>query len=432
MSGYVAGVNANEALLEGKLMRKYLLISTLIGIFSDAIGITSPVNIKLFYFVAAFNLMILLFYWNLKLPKYYLLALTYLWTSGGLEVALGPDHISLFLKEAIGITLMSLYFYLFVKLETHSTIELFDMYAIAAFWVSIFGIALSLAQTLIHRQFVPVRSILSEPAAFATAIVPSFYYFAAREKRYRNRRLYMWTILAAVILSASSVGMLGLLLSVGLLLRRKSWGLMFAPIIVGVLFVAAYTSSEHFRVRFDDTVQSITALDVSKANLSTYALVSNAYIAVRAFEDRPFFGYGIGGHAVAHERYIEDLPGAEAMGDLMNLNAPDANSLLLRTISELGLAGVGIIAFFIIKCWTPGDSIYSTVSVAIFVYFCLVLLRAGQWFNSEIYFFVWSYVLVKEESRKSVILPKRSVSAILSQTAYGGLRETTRVETQGA
>ncbi|MGC1781653.1 MAG: hypothetical protein WA708_03950 [Acidobacteriaceae bacterium] len=387
-------------------------------------------NIKFFYIIVVFNLTLLSFYWNFRLPKYYLIALAYLWGSGFLEVALGPDRVSLYLKEVSGITLMSLYFYIFLRTSRRSVLELFDLYARAAFWISLLGIFISVGESIIFRHFVAVRSILSEPAAFATVVMPAFYYFASIKKT-RKQKLYMYTIAAALLLSVSSTGMVGLLLSVALLLRRKSWGLFFAPIAVGILFFVTYASSMHFRARVDDTVQSASTLDVGKANLSTYALVSNAYVAVRAFQERPFFGYGVGGHLVAHQKYIEDLPGVESAGELENLNAPDANSMLLRTLSEFGLAGVCIIAFFIVRFWTSGNSIYSNVSTAIAVYFFMILLRAGQWFNSEIYFFVWIYVLVKKQDvRESTARSYRPVQTRLKQAA--NYARSGRVSREGA
>lgn len=375
-------------------MRKYILYSTIVGIFSDAIAISQPFNVKFFYFVVAFNLVVLLFYWNFRLSKLYLLALAYLWISGFLEVALGPDHLSLYLKEVTGITLMSLYFYIFFKTSKRSVAELFALYAQTAFWVSLWGLLFSIFQSVEYRHFVAVRSVLAEPAAFATVVMPSFYYYASL-KRTGRQKWYMYTILAALVLSISSTGIVGLLLSAALLFRKKSWGLFFAPFAVGLIFLAAYFGSEHFRVRVDDTVQSASTLNVKKANLSSYALVSNAYVSIRAIQERPFFGYGVGGHIVAHRKYIDDLPGADALDpQIRNLNAPDANSMLLRTMSEFGVAGLCLIAFFIVKFWTSGDTLYSNISAAVFVYFCMVLLRAGQWFNAEIYFFVWTYVLV--------------------------------------
>jgi hypothetical protein len=386
-------------------MRRYLLYSTVIGLFSDYIRISIPVNITIFYVVAVFNLTVLAFYWDFRLPKYYIVALSYLWISGFLEVSLGPDLLTLYLKEASGITVMSLYFYLFFATSNESIVDIFDLYARAAFWISLLGIFIAIGESVVFRHFVAVRSILQEPAFFATLAMPSFYYYASIKKD-RIKKVYMCTIFAAILLSVSSTGMLGLLLSAALLLRRRSWGLFLAPILVGVLFVGAYLGSEHFRVRVDDTVQSASSMDVSKANLSSFALVANAYVSIRAIQERPFFGYGVGGHLVAHGKYIQDIPGIESFGEFAKLNAPDAASMFLRTMSEFGLAGIAIIGFFIVRFWTKGDSIYAKIGAAIFVYFCMILLRMGLWFNANLYFFVWMYVLVNRASCKAVVREK--------------------------
>ena len=393
-------------------MRKYILYSTILLIFLDTVIFSTSVDIKTFYFILLFNFPCVLLTWNFKLPKIYIITLTYLWISGLLEVVFGPDMFSLYLKEVMGITITSSYFYLFFKYQKRSPGEIFDLYARASVWVCIFGILLSSIESLVMHAFVPVKSILIEPSDFAIVMLPAFYYYASAEKTREHRRR-MWTILAAILLSVSSVGILGIFLSVALLLRRKSWGLFFAPVLVGVLFVFTYASSEHFRLRVDDTVQSASTLDVSDANPSTYALLSNAYVAARALQERPIFGYGVGGHVVAHSKYLGDLLGPVGLADdtIINLNDRDANSLFLRAMSEFGLVGIALIIFFIVKFWTSGNTINSNISTAIFIYFCMILLRSGKWFNPEVYFFVWIYVLV---SRQAVTVGARHAQTKVS------------------
>lgn len=400
------------------MLKKYLLYSTLVAVLIQPAAIHSFIQLKIFYFFLLINLPIVLIGWNLKIQKYYLLVLAYVWISGLLEVALGPDMLTKYLMEAVGITAASFYFYLFFKQQHRSAIEIFDIYARGAVWVCVLGIFLSAIMSVISHQFVPVKSLFGEPAAFAIVVIPSFYYYASSKRvNEKNSRIRMIVIATALVLSLSSTGMIGLMLSVALLLRRKSLTLFFAPLVVGLIVFVLYAGSEHFRVRVDDTLQSVSSLDVSNANLSTYALVSNAYVAVRAFQERPVFGYGLGGHSIAHAKYIDDLPGAEALGDLADLNAQDANSLLLRTMSEFGLVGIICTFVFIFKFWTPGYSAYGNISAAIFVYFVLALLRAGQWFEPERYFFVWIYVLVWRDSRRFAVVPKRSMSVAMPAPA---------------
>ncbi len=381
-------------------MRKYILYSTILSLFLDTvIARTSLFDIKTFYFILVLNFPFILLTWDLKLPRFYMAIIGYVWVTGLLEVVFGPDRVPLYLKEVFGITITSFYFYLFFKYQKRSTTEIFDLYARASAWVSLVGIFLSLIESLVAHAFVPVKSILIEPSDFAIVMLPAFYYYASMGKacEYRWR---MWVILASILLSVSSVGMLGIFLSVALLFGRRSWGLFVSIPLVGALFVATYTSSEHFRLRVNDTVQSISTLEVQNANASTYALVSNAYVAARALQERPFFGYGIGGHVVAHSKYLGDLLGPVGLTDetIINLNDRDANSLFLRTMSECGIIGIILIASFIVKFWTSGNSVQANVSTAIFIYFCMILLRSGKWFDPEIYFFVWIYVFTSHDA----------------------------------
>ncbi|MHB8303819.1 MAG: O-antigen ligase family protein [Acidobacteriaceae bacterium] len=384
------------------------------SIFSAVTVLHAGLDIRLYYLIIAFNLPWLLLRWRLSVPKTYLIILTYIWISGLIEVAFGPDTLPKYLMEAVGISVVSFYFYIFFATESHSIVEIFDRYAKACVYVTSLGIVLTVVESLAMGYYVPVKSVLPEPAAYATVVLPCFYYYASSGKTYRHRQLYMWTILTGILLSVSSVGVLGLFLSIVLLLRRKSRTLFVAPLLVGILFFATYAGSGHFRMRVDDTVQSLSAMDVSNANLSTYALVSNAYVAIRAFEERPFFGYGVGGHVIAHAKYIDNLPGVEAVGDLIDLNAQDANSLFLRTMSEFGLIGIVFVIVFLVYSWTPGQTVYSNVSASVFVYLCLKLLRGGHWFGPELYFFVWTYVLVAKQAKSDQVGYKKSALLLLA------------------
>lgn len=393
------------------MLKKYLLYSSVAVVLVQPPAISSFIELKLFYFFLIVNLPLLLFFWDFRIQKHYAAVLAYVWISGFLEVAFGPDLLRKYLMEAVGITAASFYFYLFFKQENHSVEEIFDLYARGAVWICLFGIAVCAVESIVHRHFIPVRATFGEPAGFAASMIPAFYYFASNrrltEKRARMRVLIVGT---ALVLSFSATGMIGLMVSVALLLRRKSWTLFFAPIAVGLIFLVLYSGSEHFRIRVNDTAQSASTLNVSNANLSTYALVSNAYVAVRAIQERPIFGYGVGGHAVAHAKYIGDLPGADALGDFLNLNAQDANSWFLRTMSEFGFVGVVFTIFFFFKFWTPGYSVYGNIGAAVFVYCILALLRAGQWFEPERYFFLWIYVLVWRDARRALPASTQSAS----------------------
>ncbi len=389
-------------------MRRYLLISTISIVFSEAALFHAGVDVLLCYFVVLANIPILFLFWDFSLPKAYAAALAYLVASGAIEAALGPDTLAQYSKEVTGIIVVSFYFYLFFRTSKWPVLHIFGIYASAAFWVSLLGILIFVAKLVAMHEISRVQSVLLEPAHFATIVLPALYYYASTRAECRFRKFRLATIFSAVVLSVSAVGFLGLLLSAALLLRKKPFGLLLAPLAVGALALVAYSGSEDVRMRVDDTFRSITSLEIAGANLSTYALLSNAYVALRAVEERPIFGYGVGGHVIAHAKYIGDLPEAAAFGEMSNLNAQDANSLFLRTVSEFGLVGVAFLFLFLLRFWAKGTSEAASVNSAVFVYLFLYLLRGGNWFSPELYFFVWTYVLTGIGSRAGTRRPSQA------------------------
>jgi hypothetical protein len=148
-------------------------------------------------------------------------------------------------------------------------------------------------------------------------------------------------------------------------------------------------------MRIDDTLLAATTENVSGANLSTYALISNMIVTQQVLKESPLIGNGLGSHPLSHEKFMGDVPGIQSFVDMgtSDLNAADAASLTLRVLSELGLLGyIGVLAF-LIYFHASGSGPRSAISNAILVHFFLKLLRGGQYFDPEQFFFIFVYIL---------------------------------------
>jgi hypothetical protein len=401
----------SEAIRPRTGIQKYLLVSTFIAIFSETAMIHSGIDLKLFYLIIIINLPTLLLYWNFKLPRAYLLLLAYAWTSGVVAVLLGSNIVSNFLMEAVGITVSSLYFYLFFQQEEKTVTELIDIYASISYWICIVGLLLCPIESVLLGKFSPVQSILREPAHFCTIILPAFHYYAGTGGLKKGHRARTLIPLLAILLSVSAIGFLGLLLSFSLLLKRRRLGFLFIPVVIAALLAVAYGTLEHFRLRIDDSVRGLTTMDVSSLNISSYATISSLYVTENASRDKPLFGYGLGGYPEAHRRYIGSLSGEEEFEEMGLLSSRDGNSLMLRIVTELGLVGVILLIIFLVRYRAEPDTVYAIISSGIILYFSMKLLREGHWFSPEMYFFVWAYVLV---SRRNCGSPSRQKSRTLT------------------
>jgi hypothetical protein len=88
-------------------------------------------------------------------------------------------------------------------------------------------------------------------------------------------------------------------------------------------------------------------------------------------------------------------------------NKADANSLLLRLMSETGLMGLLFMVLLVIRCYVRNDGIddkHWIISGSILVLILLYLLRQGNYFLNGFPFFVWLYYYNKKvylEERES-------------------------------
>ncbi len=384
-------------------MKKYILYSTLLSIFSESLYINVGFDFKIIYIVIFINYFLIKeINGKIVFPKHLLYILIYLLFTGIITIFLYNNQLSKVAFQVFGIAYMSIYFYNFFLCSDLNEIQIFEKYCNISFYISIIGFPLFFIIVNINSNY-RLHSVLEEPAHFCGIVLPAFYYFLTNFKKYKVK---FFTILAALLLSISSIGYIGML--VGIIMMKKkvnlaiTGGLIFSAILLGFL---AYTFIYDVRFRVDDTLNVAKEQDVSDVNSSTMALATNAFVASQAFESNFLIGRGVGSHPISFKKYIYQLTGVEgyeAEEDLFFLNSTDAASLTLRMLSELGLIGIVGVLYFIIKNYSSYGDNYK-ISRAIFLYFLYKLIREGHYFSPEMYFFVFIYYLLNLHSKNTNI-----------------------------
>lgn len=164
----------------------------------------------------------------------------------------------------------------------------------------------------------------------------------------------------------------------------------------------AYTKIGDFNERINDTLALISddSQSLATANISSQTIIINLKIALKSFADSCGLGGGIGSHPISYERFIKDLPVSNVV---FFFNKEDANSLLLRIISELGLLGLAGVVGFLFRFWPKRDGTFeSIVGNMCITYFFLRLLRYGHYFNNGLLLFVIVFILMKKEDEGNV------------------------------
>jgi hypothetical protein len=182
---------------------------------------------------------------------------------------------------------------------------------------------------------------------------------------------------------------------------------------VAPLATLLYFTSDHLRLRVEDSFGGLTRGDLTGVNISTYTLLSNVYVTRRALEDCLLLGTGLGSYERVHERYIGTLPGVETFIGTMNFdgNAKDANSLLLRIATEFGIAGIAGLAYLLYRYRGSRMQPYASISNAVLLYLFMKLFREGHYFSPEMYFFVWVYVLSAARLRDTSAFARRCLQS---------------------
>lgn len=264
-----------------------------------------------------------------------------------------------------------------------------------------------------------INSTLSEPAYFGTILAPAFFFscyefFFKREKVLtRNQSL---VIIGTYIASFSSLAFLGVFLSI--ILLAVNYGLvryiLIAIPVSVVLFFLAYNNAPEFRSRingmealFIDQIvekeltgnfeRGVRMYKVSKVlpriHGSSFVLYNNYHVTMENFKQNPLFGSGLGSHELAYQKHKLNY----LLGGIYEFNTHDANSMFLRTLSEMGLMGIVFIIFFIFKFYVSKnlaeeeDNDYWLISNALLVLMLIQLLRQGNYTFSGFFLYGWMY-----------------------------------------
>ncbi|MNQ92684.1 hypothetical protein D3C85_1081150 [compost metagenome] len=193
-------------------------------------------------------------------------------------------------------------------------------------------------------------------------------------------------------------------------LTLKRFGVLLGliPIVIAVFFFV-YNEFPFFKLRVDDTYNSLNVINTGKfdedTNLSSYVLVSNLYIAKKNIADHPF-GSGIGSHHYMHtKRYLKEMrpPAYLRKQKKETDNSFDANSLFTRICSEFGIIGFVLLLLIMYKsskCYKSNELFFAQ---GIFIYFLLKLFRDGTYFPPEFFLFIWLFYFSYKERTNAKI-----------------------------
>lgn len=388
----------------------------------------APLIVLLFIFIAKY-----------KFPRETLYLLLPLLIAGILNIYIGNDTFKNFFKIYVNLAVNIIFYRYVITYYEYDIKRIFQLYMKFAFIVAALGLfqwvsylvgfkygynwkyLLPLNKWMVNIGGIGIRinSTLSEPSYFGTIMAPaffmSFYELVFNRDKFLSRQKSL-IIVVAYILSFSSLAFLGVFLAV--IFIAANFGLiryvLVAVPLVFVLYFVAYNNSKDFKSRVDGMkalfIDHIVEKELSgemksaarlyrvskvlpKIHGSSFVLYNNYHVAIENFKQNPLFGSGLGSHELAFKKYKLNY----LMAGIYEFNSADANSMLLRTISEMGLMGVIFIFLFLFTFYVSKnigsneDDDYWLISNALLILIIIQLLRQGNYTFSGFILYGWMY-----------------------------------------
>lgn len=338
-------------------------------------------------------------------------------------VMMGTDTFKLFLQQFISICITAMY-WLTVVNEDNMTdyLVLYKQAAIFTAIVSIFQyiaslVGLSALATM--SWLIPAQSrtpvgrsaaFLNEPSYCALVLFPivflGMYQYLGRYRAYRVIDLPLWeflVVLAGFFFTGSSSGFFGVIVAVIIIVLE--YGFHYKQILMIVAAVLCldlvYTNVSFIHQRVNDSISLINGKgNLDSVNLSTQSLAVNKDIAVDSFQATHGLGGGLGSHPLSYDKFVGQYGRNIALQ-----NNFDANSLMLRIISEVGVVGLIILAVFIWQCRFRGNKDPRLIRYKIISWMCLCylfmrLFRFGHYFDCGLYMFIVMYYRCYTRSKR--------------------------------
>jgi len=399
-----------------KIFNYLLVLNVFLGGF---VLFSSPFEFYVGYLFIVFFLMVYALYYDYVGINYkFLLLLALLTVCSLVNVYKNNTTIVLISKQLFGILITGSAYYLLIKVNKCDIEKLFVIYLRISLIIAVIGIFQEFSYLIGFKSgydysvFIPkwhvadtdwgvlkVNSILLEPAHFATSMAPAFLVSLDnifRKSVFSQRKTDSIIIVISFILTFSAVAYIAILISLFLISyhAKKIRYTSLAMIVISVLAFSAYSYIPEIRTRVDDTFGIATgSIEATDANLSTFSLVSNAYVAYNSFFDSPLFGHGLGSHPISYDKYVFGVIGGDIQEEVFGINKDDASSLFLRLASETGLFGMVAVLYFVFKCYLKKSSnnTMQMISNSILCMLLVSLLRQGHYFYNGLFFFVWLY-----------------------------------------
>ncbi|MDE6017514.1 MAG: O-antigen ligase family protein, partial [Muribaculaceae bacterium] len=264
---------------------------------------------------------------------------------------------------------------------------IFQLFLYLVFHINIFGFLYHNSITSFGSYLIRISSVIDEPGYLSIVLTPAISYYILYDFFPLNIRKFIIFSVFLMTYSAISFLVLGIIILYKFRNNVKRLFIITTCIILIIVFIPTSNSSDkstdidNITMRLEDSVEGMQYFDpfyFENLNLSSYALISNLWVAVHA--PNRIFGTGLGTH---EENYLKTY---KSNVDFYGLNSKDAYSLFTRIFSEFGIVGLLILFIFIFKCFNKK----SVINICAFFLLFSFILKGGHYVRYGLIF--WSFM----------------------------------------
>ncbi len=337
--------------------------------------------------------------------------LAYLILSSLISIAMLNMKLDGFLKDIIPIVVILASG--FAILKNRSIKLVFLLYVKITYWSAIFGII-----QVIFSYFFGIKiltsetgrldSIAYEPSHYAAILMPALIYTYINLKMFKK---YFIVMFLALILTFNLTAYLVFIALFTFASFNPFYILISVPAAYFLFFNILPNLTQNFNTRFNDTFATLNGTkDILGSKLevngTTMSFFSNFDVAKYSITLNPVTGCGIGGHEEMYYRNFEGTPFVSNY--YYGLNAKSGHSLSIRILSELGLVGMALYIFTLIRNIVfSSKGIHFAISLGCLGHFLCKSFKLGSYIDYGTPFFFTIFILNAREYRRAYLMKKQ-------------------------
>lgn len=261
-----------------------------------------------------------------------------------------------------------------------------------------------------NGAFLRLHAYFEEPAYYATFLTPYVAYYLLDAEHLKQDRFKFLVVFLSYLLTFSSIGVVCVFMILMYKLYNSRYKvLLLFLLVLPIIFlsVKALESNDTYEndqsqmeqsiAKISETITAFSNLSPGEfelLNYSTYATVSNIWVAINA--PNRMFGNGIGSHVHSYETiYTSDF-------EMYGLNKADAFSLFTRVFSEFGFFGLlGVFVFLVVFMNRQNN-----MNLASMFFIIACLIRGGHYTLNGFFLFLMIFLVtspIPSHNKKNIV-----------------------------